>query len=40
MRAGIALLDMAAQRRRPAELDGAHDPQPGTAERAGMRLAV
>ena len=38
--AGVALLDMAAQRRGPAELDGAHDPQPGTAERAGMLLAV
>ncbi len=40
MRAGVALLDMAAQCRRAAELDGAHDPQLGTAKHAGMRLAI
>jgi len=40
VRAGVALFDMPAQRCRPAELDGAHDPQPGTAKRAGMRLAI
>ncbi len=34
----VALLDMAAERRRPARRDGAHDAPLDAAEMAGMRL--
>ena len=34
----IALLDMAAERRRPARRDGAHDPSLDAPEMPGVRL--
>jgi hypothetical protein len=38
--AGVALLDMTAQRSRAAALDGAHDTALPAAERAGVCLAI
>ena len=35
-----ALLDMAAQGRRPAQFDGAHHPPLDTSEMAGPSLAI
>ena len=40
MAARVASLDMAAQGRRAADFDGAHHPQLGAAERAGVGLPV